>query len=134
MKENQDGDNDITSNYDLFDKKIDEPKTEMESLKKITEALEQAEPSTIDLNKYEEEQEERAIISYEELLQKKNDFALNYSEEEALDDDLTVKKVDLDNLINKDIPVKPKIKVSVISYQKEEAFLKALRELQQTLN
>ena len=134
LKENQDGDNDITSNYGLFDKKIDEPKTEMESLKKITEALEQAEPSTIDLNKYEEEQEERAIISYEELLQKKNDFALNYSEEEALDDDLTVKKVDLDNLINKDIPVKPKIKVSVISYQKEEAFLKALRELQQTLN
>ena len=45
-----------------------------------------------------------------------------------------VKKVDLDNLINKDVVVKPEIKVSVISYQKEEAFLEALKQLQQKLN
>ena len=44
------------------------------------------------------------------------------------------KKVDLDNLINKDVIVKPEIKVSVISYEKEEAFLEALKQLQQTLN
>ena len=61
---------------------------EIASLKEITEALENAEPSAINLNKYEEDQEEKAIISYDELLKKKNDFAINYSEEEALDEDL----------------------------------------------
>lgn len=108
--------------------------TELESLKEITEALENAEPNSINLNSYEEEQEEKAIISYEELLKKKNDFAINYSEEENITEELTVKKVDLDNLINKEVEVKPKLNVSVISYEKEEAFLKALKTLQQTLN
>ena len=67
-------------------------------------------------------------------MKRKNDFAINYTEEESLDEDLVVKKVDLDNLINKDVIVKPEIKVSVISYEKEEAFLEALKQLQQTLN
>lgn len=114
--------------------KNDNNSDEITSLKEITEALENAEPSAINLNKYEEDQEEKAIISYDELLKRKNDFAINYSEEESLDDDLTVKKVDLDNLINKEVRVKPEIKVSVISYEKEEAFLEALKKLQQTLN
>lgn len=128
-------DNNITFKQDIDKKKIDSSNnTEMDSLKEITEALENAEPSTVNLNKYEEEQEEKAIISYEELLKRKNDFAINYSEEENLDDDLTVKKVDLDNLVNRDVVVKPEIKVSVISYEKEEAFLEALKQLQQKLN
>ena len=114
--------------------KNDNNNDEITSLKEITEALENAEPSAINLNKYEEDQEEKTIISYDELLKRKNDFAINYSEEESLDDDLTVKKVDLDNLINKEVRVKPEIKVSVISYEKEEAFLEALKKLQQTLN
>ena len=114
--------------------KNDNNNDEITSLKEITEALENAAPSAINLNKYEEDQEEKAIISYDELLKRKNDFAINYSEEESLDDDLTVKKVDLDNLINKEVRVKPEIKVSVISYEKEEAFLEALKKLQQTLN
>ena len=112
---------------------IEEPKTEAEKLKEITAALEASEPSTINLNNYEEEQEEKAIISYEELLSKKNDFAINYSEEENMDD-LTIKKVDLDNLTNKEIEEKRDIHVTVISYEKEEAFLQALKTLQQTLN
>lgn len=107
---------------------------ELDSLKAITEALENAEPSAINLNNYEEEQEEKAIISYEELLKRKNDFALNYSEEESIDEDLTIKKVDLDNLLNKEVIVKPELKVTVISYEKEEAFLEALKALQQKLN
>ena len=112
----------------------DQSKSEIDSLKEITEALENAEPSSVNLNKYEEEQEEKAIISYDELLKRKNDFAINYSEEENLDEDLTVKKVDLDNLINRDIVVKPEIKVAVISYQKEEAFLEALKKKKKKLN
>ncbi len=129
-------DNNITFKKDILNKKIDEASnSEMDSLKEITEALENAEPSAVNLNKYEEEQEERAIISYDELLKRKNDFAINYSEEENLDEDLTVKKVDLDNLVNStSVEVRPEIKVSVISYEKEEAFLEALKELQQRLN
>ena len=107
---------------------------EIKELKEISEALENAEPSTINLNRYEEEQEQKAIISYDELLKRKNDFALNYSEEENIDDDLTIKKVDLDNLINKKVTVEPNLKVAVISYEKEEAFLEALKTLQQNLN
>jgi len=107
---------------------------ELNNLKAITEALENAEPSAINLNNYEEEQEEKAIISYDELIKRKNDFALNYSEEENIDEDLTIKKVDLDNLLNKEVPVKPELKVTVISYEKEEAFLEALKALQQKLN
>ena len=137
LRENrfEDEHNNITFKQNIIDKDIDtSSKSEIDSLKEITEALENAEPSTVNLNKYEEEQEEKAIISYDELLKKKNDFAINYSEEENLDEDLTVKKVDLDNLVNRDVVVKPEIKVSVISYQKEEAFLEALKQLQQKLN
>lgn len=118
--------------------KIEEPKkdnTNLLDLKSITEALEAAEESeNHNLVKYEEEQEEKAIISYDELIKHKNDFGINYSEEESIDDDLTIKKVDLDNLINKEVRIKPEVKVSLISYEKEEAFLKALKTLQQQLN
>ena len=108
---------------------------EILNLKEITEALENAEqPETVGLSKYEEEQEEKAIISYEELIKRKQDFAINYSEEENIDEELTIKKVDLDNLINKEVMETSKINVTVISYEKEEAFLKALKTLQQKLN
>lgn len=133
LRENRiEDDNNITYTYE--DKSNNSDNSEITSLREITEALENADASSINLNKYEEEQEEKAIISYDELIKRKNDFAINYSEEENLDEDLTVKKVDLENLINKDIVVKPEIKVSVISYDKEEAFLKALKQLQQKLN
>lgn len=107
---------------------------EIQELKEISEALENAEPNVINLNKYEEEQEEKAIISYEELLKHKNDFAINYSEEENIDEELTIKKVDLDNLLNKEVIETPKLNVTVISYEKEEAFLEALKTLQRNLS
>ena len=44
-----------------------------------------------------------------------------------------VKKVDLNDLVNKDEQVKIK-EVRVISYEKEEAFLNALKELNSLLN
>jgi len=106
-------------------------------LKALTAALEAAEDEESEnhnLVKYEEEQEEKAIISYDELIKHKNDFGINYSEEENIDEELTIKKVDLDNLINKEVRIKPEVKVSLISYEKEEAFLKALKTLQQQLN
>ena len=77
-------------------------------------------------------QKEKAIISYDELLQRQNKYAVNYEKEEIIDD-LVVKKVDLNDLVNKDEQVKIK-EVRVISYEKEEAFLNALKELNSLLN
>jgi len=111
-----------------------ESNNDIDDIKSITKALEEREPQAINLNHYEEDQEAKAIISYEELLKHKNDFAINYSEEENIDDELTIKKVDLNNLLNKKVREEPNIKVTVISYEKEEAFLKALKTLQQKLN
>lgn len=107
---------------------------EQAKIKEITEALNNKEPLAINLNKYEEEQEQKAIISYEELLKRKNDFALNYSEEEQLDDNLSIKKVDLKDMLNKDVEEHTSFHVEVISYDKEEAFLKALKALQEKIN
>lgn len=135
IKENSDEEEDISPKDDLPKKKEDfKEENDIDDLRKITEALENAPSSAINLNQYEEEQEEKAIISYDELLKRKNDFAINYSEEENIDEDLTIKKVDLEHLLNTEVIVKPEIKVSVISYEKEEAFLEALKTLQKTLN
>lgn len=134
IKENSDEEEDISPKDDLPKKKDFKEENDIDDLRKITEALENAPSSAINLNQYEEEQEEKAIISYDELLKRKNDFAINYSEEENIDEDLTIKKVDLEHLLNTEVIVKPEIKVSVISYEKEEAFLEALKTLQKTLN
>ncbi len=132
LRENNDSDIEVNKSSDK--KELTSDEAALLSLKELTEALENAEPKEVNLNRYEEEQEEKAIISYEELLNRKNDFAINYSEEENIDEELTIKKVDLDNLINKEVTEPQHISVTVISYDKEEAFLQALKTLQQTLN
>ena len=132
LRENNDSDIEVNKSSDK--KELSSDEAALLSLKELTEALENAEPKEVNLNRYEEEQEEKAIIIYQELLNRKNYFAINYSEEENIAEDLTVKKVDLNNLVNKEISLKPEIKVSVISYEKEEAFLAALKELQHLLN
>ncbi|MCI8670594.1 MAG: hypothetical protein HFI36_00995 [Bacilli bacterium] len=132
LRENNDSDIEVNKSSDK--KELSSDEAALLSLKELTEALENAEPKEVNLNRYEEEQEEKAIISYEELLNRKNDFAINYSEEENIDEELTIKKVDLDNLINKEVTEPQHISVTVISYDKEEAFLQALKTLQQTLN
>ena len=82
---------------------------------------------------YEKDQEDKAIISYDELVEKHNKYAINYENEEVYDD-LTIKKVDLNDLENKNIEDKINKNVMVISYQKEEEFLEALKELNSILN
>lgn len=87
----------------------------------------------IQFTDYEKDQEDKAIISYEELLNKEtNNYELNYETEE-MHDDLSVKKVDLDNLVNKSNNAVSNLEVRVISFQKEEAFLEALKRLQKEL-
>ena len=107
---------------------------ELLDLEGLTKKLEQEKNSEeLKIDNYEKEQEEKAIISYDELLKKKNHYAINYEKEEVVDD-LIIKKVNLNNLINTDIKDDNSNVVKVISYQKEEEFLKALKELNSLLN
>ena len=96
----------------LEEPKTEEPKKEIIEeeldLSKITQELDQSSPKAIALNDYEREQEERAIISYDELLKTKDlKEEINYIKEQNLGD-LTVKSVDLDSVTR---PIElPKIK------------------------
>lgn len=130
-------------------------------LSKITKELDQTNPKVIALNEYEREQEERAIISYDELLKTKDlQEEINYINEKNLGD-LTVKSVDVESVTRPiELPkikaklqeteeekeeVKPIIKpieddsprhskTILISYTKEEEFLQALKTLEGLLN
>ena len=111
----------------------DDEEGELLDLQALTKKLEENKNMNIDLTDYEKEQEERAIISYEELLKKTGNVEINYEAEEVVND-ITVKKVDLANLVSSIEDREEKIKVQVISYDREEAFLQALKQLQQNLN
>ncbi len=131
--------------------KVEEVKENMEVVKRpnddldlssITKELENISQARVNLTPYEEEQEEKAIISYDELLKTKSDLKINYQGEETLDDVL-VKKVDMENMtseldmskVREIIKEKENNKAPVvISYEKEEAFLESLKKLQQMLN
>lgn len=101
-------------------------------LDSLTKKLQSEKNERLSCDEYEKDQEEKAIISYDELVNHKTGYAINYEKEEVLDD-VVVKKVDLNDLVNTSI--RDEIKdVRVISYQKEEAFLSALKELNSILN
>ena len=104
---------------------------EMKIAKELRDSMKNSEP-TIKFTDYEKDQEDKAIISYDELLNKGTNYELNYEKEE-MHDDLSVKKVDLDNLVNKSNNTVKNTEVRVISFQKEEAFLEALKRLQKEL-
>lgn len=115
---------------DEEEKKQDDETAEMKIVKEIRENMKN--DVVINFTDYEKDQEEKAIISYDELLNKSNKYGLNYEKEDVYDD-LSVKKVDLDNLVNKDSEIKVNSDVRVISFAKEEAFLEALKRLQKEL-
>lgn len=111
-------------------------------LSSITKELENISQARVNLTPYEEEQEEKAIISYDELVKTRSDLKINYQEEEQFDEVL-VKKVDMENMtseldmseVREIIKEKETNKAPVvISYEKEEAFLESLKKLQQMLN
>ena len=123
------------NNPEVAEEEYNDEEGELLDLESLTEKLKAEEESgeRISCTEYEKDQEEKAIISYEELLQKKNKYAINYEKEEVRDD-LIVKKVNLNDLVNKNEEVELKAEVRVISYQKEEDFLSALKELNNLLN
>lgn len=116
-------------------KKNIEETQEMKIIKEITKNMKEEPERNIAFTDYEKDQEEKAIISYDELLSKENNYEINYEKEEFYDD-LSVKKVDLDHLVTeKDTAYeKPNFSGRVISFAQEEAFLIALKQLQSKLN
>lgn len=112
----------IKINNETEEKDLEETQ-EMKIAKELRDSMKNSEP-TIKFTDYEKDQEDKAIISYDELLNKGNNYELNYEKEE-MHDDLSVKKVDLDNLVNKNNNTVSNIEVRLISFQKEEAFLEA---------
>lgn len=87
-------------------------------------------PEPIDLTKYEEEQENSAIISYDELLERTSNN-INYDEEYTNKyDDLFIRKV-TDDSDTKEYVNLPE--VIMMNYESEEDFLKALKKLQKNL-
>ena len=103
-------------------------KKTMIDLDRITANIERDyKPLNIELTSYEQEQEDNAVISYEELKNK----STNVTYEESYDE-TGVKKIDFNKTI--DLEHTQKIDVPLLSnYEKEEAFLRALRQLQKDL-
>lgn len=111
--------------------------SELEDLHSITRELELApKMKAVNLTQYETEQEERAIISYDELIAKSDNVSIVYSDTDN-NDNVLVKKVDLEKTGKIELdPIKKELnsKVNVISYDHEESFLNALKDLQDLLN
>ncbi len=111
---------------DIYNQSQSNKLEDKDDLQAITRELEMIpRERKIDMTPYEEEQEEKAIISYDELLSKTSQVNLDYNE------------------INNELPIEvPKIKkvveekekVEVISYEHEEEFLRTLKQLQELLN
>lgn len=103
-------------------------KKTMIDLDRITANIERDyKPLNIELTSYEQEQEENAVISYEELKNKSTNVTYEEQVEET-----GIKKIDFNKTI--DLDHTQKIDVPLLSnYEKEEAFLRALRQLQKDL-
>lgn len=102
----------------------------------VTKAIEKDyKPETIRLTSYEEEQENNAVISYEELLKNKDKISVSYDDEYEFEEPtLNVKKFDLTNTSETPVIDESKLKVQLMSYEKEEEFLKVLKDLQSNLS
>lgn len=109
---------------------IRKAKRDMIDLEAITKNIEaNYKPANIELTSYEQEQENNAIISYEELLKNKDSKQVNYDDSFENNIDISVRKVNLNESVGTSVP-QTKIEVNLMNYEKEEAFLKALKQLQ----
>lgn len=87
----------------------------------------------ISLTDYEKEQEEKAIISYQELVSSIKKNKINYEDDEISTDNVKIRKINLDNLISEEEEKEETVKVRVMTFEHEEAFLAALKQLQKLL-
>lgn len=118
---------------DIDEEELENTNNDDFDIKEAAQKISQEKPQNIDLTQYEKEQEEKAIISYEELVNSIKKNKINYETNEMLGNEISVKKIDLDNLISEEQEEKD-IKVKVITYEHEEAFLETLKQLQKLLN
>lgn len=106
-------------------------------INKVTQNLENNyKPSSknIKLTSYEEEQENNAIISYDELVKTRELNVVTYDDNFSnTETDIDIKKFDLEGTGSLKI-VDPKIEVKLINYEKEEEFLRVLKDLQSKLS
>ena len=121
-----------TTNLDDF--VVDESDDEEFDIQKAVSEIENAPLKEIEINDYEKEQEENAIISYKELVNNAKRNKINYESDELLGNTVSVKKFNLDNLVSEEIEEENNLNVRVISYAHEEAFLEALKKLQKILD
>lgn len=121
------------SDYEKIENTSNEDKDDFD-LEAVSKAIEENyHPEAIKLTKYEEEQENNAIISYDELLNTKQLKIVGYDDEYVSNnDEIEVKKFDLSNI--SDSEEDNHLEVRLLSYEKEEAFLQALKQLQQNLS
>lgn len=118
-------------------------------LQNIVNTIDENPKPLADMTLYEEEQEKRAIISYDELIKEAKAKSLYYDQEELVDDVIPVKRIQ--TTPKEETPlVLPELKLEkkepeftvdvmentskLFTYEKEEAFLKALKELEKLLN
>lgn len=115
---------------------IEEDDSEDIDLKEIVTNIENTNTPTIEFTSYEKDQEEKAIISYDELIARNKTGNINYNEEEIINDEISVKKIDLDNIITLNEKKQEKNETSnkLFKYANEEAFLNALQALNELLN
>ena len=107
-----------------------EPEIDLEQIAKTI--VENPEP-LIDMTSYEEEQEQKAIISYDELIKESNKKHLQYDKLELVDNVITAKKINLTDMINEKVEEISE-DTTIFHYEREEAFLETLRELNRLLN
>jgi len=112
---------------------INKAKKDMIDLEAITKNIdENYKPINIKLTSYEQEQEDNAIISYEELLKQKTQTDISYDDSYIFDNEkIDIKKIDLEKEV--EISEPKRLNISLMNYEKEEEFLRTLRKLQENL-
>ena len=117
--------NSINSDYD-------DEEGELMDLETLTKYIKDKNEDNSSYNAYELEQEQKAIISYDELLKKANQNAVQYLD----NGNNFVRKIDIDKI---NVPqqqvqtISLNKNVALVSYAEEEAFLEALKKLQSQL-
>ena len=127
----------VRTSDDDYDFPIDNENDDELDLVALSKEIDEHTPyNNVDLTDYETEQEEKAIISYDELIKQHKNYALNYAEE-SNNAGINIKRIDNCNPLNEtEEEEEPSTKVPniVLSYEREEEFLSLLKQLNNLLN
>ncbi len=110
------------------------PKKEEIDLKEVVNNIESKSPEIADFTSYEKDQEQKAIISYDELVARNKTENIDFTEEEIANDEISIKKIDIDHISPDSSEPKEMTKLPLLKYANEEAFLKTLKTLNDLLN